>query len=86
MPPRLVRTAGCLASTMDDEGFPFLPLPLSSCPPAGFHGIDMENGVFQDLYLPVQGVRSTVTPHAIIPIPRSPGELLLCYNSEGGRV
>lgn len=49
----------------------------------GFHAIDLENGVLQDLYLPAQGVRTTVTPHAIIPIPRSPGELLLCYNNEG---
>ena len=48
----------------------------------GFHAIDLENGVLQDLYLPAQGVRTTVTPHAIIPIPRSPGELLLCYNSQ----
>ena len=52
---------------------------------AGFHAIDLENGVLQDLYLPSIGVRTTVTPHAIIPLPRSTGELLLCYNSEGGR-
>ena len=49
----------------------------------GFHAIDLENGVLQDIYLPSVGVRSTVTPHAIIPLPRSTGELLLCYNSEG---
>ena len=47
----------------------------------GFHSIDLENGVQQDLYLPAVGVRTTVTPHAIIPLPRSPGELLLCHNS-----
>ena len=51
----------------------------------GFHAIDLENGVLQDLYLPSVGVRTTVTPHAIIPIPRTTAELLLCYNSEGGR-
>ncbi|CAI7997160.1 Misshapen-like kinase 1 [Geodia barretti] len=49
----------------------------------GFHAIDLENGVLQDLYLPSIGVRTTVTPHAIIPLPRSTGELLLCYNNEG---
>lgn len=48
----------------------------------GFHAIDLDNGVLQDLYLPAQGVRTTVTPHAIIPIPRTTGELLLCYNSQ----
>ena len=49
----------------------------------GFHGIDMETGAVQDLFVPPSHVRSGITPHAIIALPR-PGhvELLLCYDSE----
>ena len=37
----------------------------------------------QDLFLPPQGSRGPIHPHAIITIPRSGGtELLLCYDSE----
>lgn len=50
----------------------------------GFHGIDMETGMVQDLFLPPQGSRGPIHPHAIITIPRSGGtELLLCYDNEG---
>lgn len=49
---------------------------------AGFHSIDMETGAVQDLYVPSH-IRSSITPHAIIALPRlGVMELLLCYDSE----
>jgi len=48
----------------------------------GFHGIDMETGAVQDLYVP-NPMLGAIHPHAIISLPRSSGsELLLCYDSE----
>ncbi len=43
----------------------------------------METGAVQDLYIPPQGARGAIHPHAIITLPQSSGgELLLCYDSE----
>lgn len=48
----------------------------------GFHAIDLETGLVQDLYGPTS-LRGSINPHAIITLPRSSGtELLLCYDSE----
>ena len=49
---------------------------------AGFHAIDLDTGVVQDLYAPTS-LRGTIHPHAIITLPQSSGvELLLCYDSK----
>ncbi len=48
----------------------------------GFHGIDLDTGAVQDLFLPNPS-RGIIKPHAIITLPRSEGmELLLCFDSE----
>ena len=64
------------------EKLKYLELPFLSPSSTGFHAIDMETGLVQDLYVPSHG-RGGITPHAIIALPR-PGlvELLLCYDSE----
>ncbi len=48
----------------------------------GFHGIDLDTGAVQDLFLPNPS-RGSIKPHSIITLPRSDGgELLLCFDSE----
>uniref|UniRef100_A0A672RY87 non-specific serine/threonine protein kinase n=1 Tax=Sinocyclocheilus grahami TaxID=75366 RepID=A0A672RY87_SINGR len=47
----------------------------------GFHVIDVDSGNPYDIYIPSH---SSVTPHAIVVLPKTDGmEMLLCYEDEG---
>uniref|UniRef100_A0AAR2KKE1 non-specific serine/threonine protein kinase n=1 Tax=Pygocentrus nattereri TaxID=42514 RepID=A0AAR2KKE1_PYGNA len=47
----------------------------------GFHVIDVDSGNPYDIYIPSHG---SVTPHAIVVLPKTDGmEMLLCYEDEG---
>nr|XP_055058135.1 TRAF2 and NCK interacting kinase a isoform X6 [Misgurnus anguillicaudatus] len=49
----------------------------------GFHVIDVDSGNPYDIYIPSH-IQSTVTPHAIVVLPKTDGmEMLLCYEDEG---
>ncbi|XP_056331996.1 TRAF2 and NCK interacting kinase a isoform X2 [Danio aesculapii] len=49
----------------------------------GFHVIDVDSGSPYDIYIPSH-IQSTVTPHAIVVLPKTDGmEMLLCYEDEG---
>ncbi|XP_059419656.1 TRAF2 and NCK-interacting protein kinase-like isoform X2 [Carassius carassius] len=49
----------------------------------GFHVIDVESGNPYDIYIPSH-IQSSVTPHAIVVLPKTDGmEMLLCYEDEG---
>ncbi|XP_019864172.1 PREDICTED: misshapen-like kinase 1 [Amphimedon queenslandica] len=50
---------------------------------SGFHAVDMDTGVVQNIYIPAAAARGPILPHAIIPLPSKPSELLLCHNNEG---
>ena len=50
---------------------------------SGFHTVDMDSGAVQSIYIPASAARGPILPHAIIPIPSKPSELLLCHDSEG---
>lgn len=74
---------------------------------SGFHAVDMDTGVVQNIYIPAAAVsavntfvwcmysvcnhycllqaRGPILPHAIIPLPSKPSELLLCHNSKRKR-
>ncbi|XP_066518500.1 TRAF2 and NCK interacting kinase a [Hoplias malabaricus] len=50
---------------------------------AGFHVIEVDSGNPSDLYIPPH-MNCSVTPHAIVVLPRTEGvEMLLCYGDEG---
>uniref|UniRef100_A0A672RZQ2 non-specific serine/threonine protein kinase n=1 Tax=Sinocyclocheilus grahami TaxID=75366 RepID=A0A672RZQ2_SINGR len=52
----------------------------------GFHVIDVDSGNPYDIYIPshVSDIQSSVTPHAIVVLPKTDGmEMLLCYEDEG---
>uniref|UniRef100_A0A671T6J9 non-specific serine/threonine protein kinase n=1 Tax=Sinocyclocheilus anshuiensis TaxID=1608454 RepID=A0A671T6J9_9TELE len=52
----------------------------------GFHVIDVDSGNPYDIYIPshVRDIQSSVTPHAIVVLPKTDGmEMLLCYEDEG---
>uniref|UniRef100_A0A8C1W633 non-specific serine/threonine protein kinase n=1 Tax=Cyprinus carpio TaxID=7962 RepID=A0A8C1W633_CYPCA len=49
----------------------------------GFHVIDVDSGNPYDIYIPSH-IQSSVTPHAIVVLPKTDGmEMLLCYEDEG---
>ncbi|XP_051543256.1 TRAF2 and NCK-interacting protein kinase-like isoform X2 [Myxocyprinus asiaticus] len=49
----------------------------------GFHVIDVDSGNPYDIYIPSH-IQGTVSPHAIVVLPRTDGmEMLLCYEDEG---
>ncbi|XP_052403318.1 TRAF2 and NCK interacting kinase a isoform X7 [Carassius gibelio] len=49
----------------------------------GFHVIDVDSGNPYDIYVPSH-IQSSVTPHAIVVLPKTDGmEMLLCYEDEG---
>ncbi|XP_031415555.1 TRAF2 and NCK interacting kinase a isoform X5 [Clupea harengus] len=49
----------------------------------GFHVIDVDSGNPFDIYIPSH-IQSSVTPHAIVVLPKTDGmEMLLCYEDEG---
>ncbi|XP_062842002.1 TRAF2 and NCK interacting kinase b isoform X5 [Trichomycterus rosablanca] len=49
----------------------------------GFHVIDVDSGNPYDIYIPSH-IQGTVTPHAIVVLPKTDGmEMLLCYEDEG---
>ncbi|XP_072547329.1 TRAF2 and NCK interacting kinase a isoform X2 [Salminus brasiliensis] len=49
----------------------------------GFHVIDVDSGNPYDIYVPSH-IQSTVSPHAIVVLPKTDGmEMLLCYEDEG---
>ncbi|XP_036376938.1 TRAF2 and NCK-interacting protein kinase-like isoform X1 [Megalops cyprinoides] len=49
----------------------------------GFHVIDVDSGNPYDIYIPSH-IQSSVTPHAIVVLPKTDGmEVLLCYEDEG---
>nr|XP_014342000.1 PREDICTED: TRAF2 and NCK-interacting protein kinase [Latimeria chalumnae] len=49
----------------------------------GFHVIDVDSGNPYDIYIPSH-IQGTVTPHAIVILPKTDGmEMLLCYEDEG---
>jgi misshapen/NIK-related kinase len=50
---------------------------------SGFHSVDLETGVIQNIYVPVAAGRGPIIPHAIIPLPSKINELLLCHDNEG---